>query len=126
MTTKSRRMLHALRPFRGRDVRVMCALFTLAVALPRLPLWPGDTPNVNPLRLLPPEVFGWICLILGIALLVTTGRWRCKMAGRLVAFVGLIVWALLAGATLSVTSLFIDIIIAYAMLGEVGAGCNDI
>ena len=125
MTARANKILHAMRPFRGRDVRVMVALFTLAVALPRLPFWPGSTPTVNPLRFLPAEAFGWITLALGIALLLTAGRWRTKMAGRLVAFVGLIVWALLAGATFSITSRAIDIIIAYAMLGEIGAGRND-
>jgi hypothetical protein len=125
MKANAKRLLQALRPFRGRDVRVMCAMFTLAVALPRLPLWPGAQPTVNPLRLLPPEVFGWICLVLGIALLLTSGRWRCRFVGRSVAFAGLLVWALLAGATTSATSFLIDIIIAYAMFGEIGAGCHD-
>lgn len=121
MTAK---LLHALRPFRGDDVRRICALFTLAVALPRLPFY-ADPPAVNPLRFLPPEAFGWITLALGIALLVTNGRLRYRISGRMVAFAGLLIWALLAGATNSITSLIIDITVMYAMLGEIGAGRND-
>ena len=125
MRGRANRLLQALRPPRGRDVRVICALFTLAVALPRLPVWPGITPSVNPLTILPPEMFGWLTLLLGVALLATAGRWRTHVAGRLVAFVGLLIWALLAGATASITSMLIDIIICYAMIGEIMAGRDD-
>lgn len=122
MTAK---LLHALRPFRGDDVRRICALFTLGVAIPRLPIWAGMQPAVNPLRFLPPEAFGWITLALGIALLLTNGKQRYRFRGRMTAFVGLFVWALLAGATTSVTSLIIDVTVMYAMLGEIGAGRDD-
>jgi hypothetical protein len=125
MPTKFHRLLYAVRPFRGEDVRRIAAYFTLGVALPRLPLWPGAAPTVNPLRFLPPEVFGWITLILGIALLLTNGRQRHRFRARLVAFVGLLVWAFLAGATNSATSFIIDITVAYALLGEIGASRDD-
>jgi len=125
MRGRANRILYALRPFRGRDVRVICAVFTLAVALPRLPLWNGPSPAVNPLTILPPEAFGWICLVLGVALLATAGRWRTHVSGRVVAFVGLLIWALLTGATTSVTSRIIDITVCYAMIGEIMAGDND-
>lgn len=119
-----RRLLPWLRPFRGWDVRRMAAAFTLAVAIPRLPFWPTQ-PTVNPLRFLPPEAFGWLCLVVGIALVITAGRRRCRVSGRLVALAGLVLWGLLAGATNSATSFWVDITIAYAMLGEIGAGCNE-
>jgi len=124
MTVKAK-VLHALRPFRGDDVRRICAVFTLAVAIPRLPFWSGDAPAVNPLRFLSPEAFGWLTLVLGIALLLTNGRLRYRVSGRLVALGGLLVWALLAGATSSITSLIIDITVMYAMLGEIMAGRDD-
>jgi hypothetical protein len=124
MTVKAK-VLHALRPFRGDDVRRICAIFTLAVAVPRLPMWPGPAPTVNPLRFLPPEAFGWICLALGIALLLTAGRHRFRVRGRLMAFFGLLVWALLFGATNSVTSQIIDLTVMWAMLGEIMAGRDD-
>jgi hypothetical protein len=94
------------------------------VALPRLPFFPGE-PAVNPLRILPPEAFGWLCLVLGIALLATAGKWRYRFRGRLVAFIGLSIWALLAGATNSTTSMIIDVTIMFALLGEIIAGHND-
>jgi hypothetical protein len=123
MTAKAK-LLHALRPFRGDDIRRICALFTLAVALPRLPFY-ASQPVVNPLRFLPFEAFGWITLALGIALLLTNGKQRHRLSGRVVAFAGLLIWALLAGATTSVTSLIIDLTVMYAMLGEIGAGRDD-
>jgi hypothetical protein len=126
MSRQANKLLSALRPFRGRDVRVMCAWFTLAVALPRLPIWPGAAPTVNPLRYLPPEVFGFITLVLGIALLATNGPCRYRFIGRLTAFVGLLVWSLLAGATTSVTSLIINVTIMWAMVGEIGAQRDDV
>jgi hypothetical protein len=122
MTAK---LLHALRPFRGDDVRRICALFTLAVALPRLPFY-ADPPAVNPLRFLPPEAFGWITLALGIALLATSGSHRHKLVGRLVALAGLIVWGILTGATSSITSMIIDVAIMWAMVGEIGAQSGDL
>jgi hypothetical protein len=124
MTVKAR-LLHALRPFRGDDVRRICALFTLAVAVPRLPMWPGYAPFANPLTILPAEAFGWLTLALGIALLATNGRHRARVRGRLVALAALLIWALIAGATSSLTSDIMSVAVAYAMLGEILAGRND-
>jgi hypothetical protein len=112
------------RPFRGPDVRRMVAMMTLAVAIPRLPIW-ANAPAFSPLRLLPPEAFGWLCLAVGLSLLVTGGRWRVRLRGRLAALGALVVWALLTGATNSATSLLIDLVIMWALLGEIGAGRDD-
>lgn len=119
------RLVALLRPFRGNDVRRMCAFMTLAVAIPRLPLY-DFPPFVNPLALLPPVVFGWITLALGIALLATSGPHRHKLVGRLVALAGLIVWGILTGATSSITSMVIDVAIMWAMVGEIGAENGDL
>lgn len=120
-----RRLIEFFRPFRGYDVRRMCAFMTLAVAIPRLPVY-DFPPSFNPLGLFPPAVFGWLTLVLGIALLATNGPRRHQLSGRLVAFVGLVVWGILTGATTSVTSIVIDLAIMWAMVGEIGAGHDDL
>lgn len=108
-----------LRPPRGCDVRRLVALLTLAVAVPRLPFWPGP-PVVYPLRLLPQEVFGWLTLFIGLTLLLTAcNRWRLHPVGRLIAVLGFATWLTLAAATTSVTSMIVDVAIAYALLGEI-------
>jgi hypothetical protein len=114
-----------LRPFRGPDVRRMCAFFTLAVAIPRLPLW-ETAPMFSPLTILPPAAFGWITLVLGVALLATNGPRRHLFYGRLVAFVGLVVFGILTGATTSVTSMIINVGVMWAMVGEIGANKYDV
>ena len=118
-------LIALLRPFRGYDVRRLCAWITLAVAVPRLPLW-DIPPLFSPLTILPPELFGWLTLALGIALLATNGPRRQSLGGRLVAFVGLVVFGILTGATTSVTSMIINVGIMWAMVGEIGAGPDDL
>lgn len=108
-----------LRPPRGRDVRRLVAMLTLAVALPRLPGWPGPV-VVYPLRLLPPEVFGYLTLVVGLTLWLTAcNRWRLRPAGRLAAVLAFATWLTLAAATTSATSVMVDLVIAYALLGEI-------
>lgn len=115
---------HLLRPFRGPDVRRLVACLTLAVALPRLPGWPGPT-IVYPLQFLPQEAFGWLTLVAGLLLLATLGKYRWRLRGRLAALFAFAVWATLAAATTSATSLLVDLIIMYALLGEIIALPND-
>lgn len=115
MIAKLRRWL---RPFCGEEIRRLVAAITLAVALPRLPVWPS-TPAVQPLQLLPQEAFGWITLVAGLALLATSGHWRLRVVGRLTALMVFSVWALLAAAATSSTSILIDLLIMYALLGEI-------
>lgn len=114
-------LIGLLRPFRGSDVRRLCGVFTLAVALPRLPLW-DIMPPVSILGLLPPSVYGWLFLALGIALLATNGRWRTRMIGRLLAFIALVLWGVLLGGTTSITSMIINLAVMWAMVGEIMAG----
>lgn len=113
------RAICCLRAPRGRDVRRLVALLTFAVALPRLPFWPGSA-VVYPLRWLPQEVFGWLTLAVGLALLATAcNRWRLRPAGRLAAVFGFVTWVTLAAATTSATSVLVDLAVAYALLGEI-------
>lgn len=112
------RLDRVLRPFVGPDgVRRLVAGLTLMVALPRLPFWPGPD-VVYPLRFLPQEVYGWLTLAAGLLLLATTGRYRIRVRGRLAALLAFVVWATLAAATTSATSMMIDLLIMYALLGE--------
>lgn len=115
---------HWLMPPRGNDVRRLVAWITLAVAIPRLPFVPSS-PVVYPLGILPQATFGWLCLVVGVALWATCGRWRLRARGRIVALLALLLWSVLAAATSSRTSLLIDIIIMYAMIGEIMAGHNE-
>ena len=109
-----------LRPFQGADVRRLTAWTLIAVALPRLPFWPGPS-TVYQLTILPAEAFGWLALGLAIGLLVTARRHRTHLAGRLVAMLAFVLWVLLAAATTSFTSMMLNLGFAYAMLGEIGA-----
>jgi hypothetical protein len=112
------RLWSLVRPFRGTDVRRMVGWISLAVALPRLPGWPGPS-IVYPLQLLPQATFGLMLLAVGIGLLATGNRWRLHWTGRLLAVLGFSAWVTLAAATTSVTSLLIDAVIAWALLGEI-------
>lgn len=120
----SKYLLRVLHPPCGVHVRRMVGAITLAVALPRLSIWPG-APVVYPLQFLPQEAFGWLTLTAAILLLLTNYERRVRLIGRLSAFFALAVWSLLAAATTSSTSLMIDLIIVYAMLGEIVAMHHD-
>ena len=113
-----RTLWDVVRPPRGVDVRRLTAFVLLGVALPRLPFWPGPL-IVYPLNLLPQEVFGWLALALSLALLATMGKWRLRFAGRLAAMLAFVLWATLAVATTSATSMILDVMFAWAMFGEI-------
>lgn len=106
-----------LRPPSGCHVRRLVAYMCLAVALPRLPGGPGAS-TVHVLRFLPPEAFGWLMLAIGIGLLATL-RSRMHPAGRIMALLAFVSWMTLAAATASATSLLVDLLLAYALLGEI-------
>jgi hypothetical protein len=109
-----------LSPFRGEAVRRGTAFVMLGIALPRLPFWPGPAP-VYPLEILSGDLFGWLTLANAIALVVTGRRWRLTWIGRSAALVAFATWMLLAFATTSWTSRFIDVAFAWAMWGEMTA-----
>jgi hypothetical protein len=113
-------LLNLLRPFRGADVRRLTAVVLIAVALPRLPFWPGPS-TVYTLDFLPEAVFGWLALVVAIGLLATVGCCRTRISGRVVALLAFVLWVTLAAATTSVTSIILNLAFAYAMLGEIGA-----
>ncbi len=119
------RLWQFLRPMRGCDVRRLVAWLTLAVALPRLPGFPGGAPAVYPLGILPQEAFGWLFLAVGIGLLVTGGRWRHRVRGRLVALLAFLAWSVILAATTSWTSRLLDAAVMWALLGEISAGQGD-
>ncbi len=80
---------------------------------------------VYPLGILPQETFGWLFLLVGLALLATAGRWRLILRGRLAALAALVAWSVLAAATTSTTSRLIDFVIMYSLMGEIIAGRDD-
>ena len=120
------RLSHWLRAPRGCDVRRLVAWLTLAVALPRLPVFgPSVSMTVYPLGLLPQETFGWIFFVAALLLLVTGGQWRLRLRGRLAALLALLAWSVLAAATTSTTSRLLDLAIMYSLVGEIIAGRDD-
>ena len=119
-----RKLWHYVSPPTGRHVRRLAAWITLAVALPRLPI--GIFPaTYQPLGIFSAEVFGWLCLICGIGLWGTSGRHRLSIMSRIVSVVAFVLWVTLAAATASATSRMIDLVIAYAMIGEIVTWRNE-
>lgn len=113
-------MIRYLRPPCGRQVRRMVALLTLAVGVPRLPIFDGETIYFALLRFFDPWVYGVMLTTLGVALWATVYRgWRMRPLGRLVAAVGFAAWVTLAAATDSVTSMLINLTVASVLLAEV-------
>jgi hypothetical protein len=110
---------------RGCDVRRLVAWMTLAVALPRLPGFPGGAPTVYPLGLLPQETFGWLFLAAAVGLLLTGGRWRNRVRGRMAALLAFLAWSVILAATTSWTSRLLDATVMWALLGEIIAGQED-
>ena len=113
-------LLNLLRPFHGADVRRLSAVVLIAVALPRLPFWPGAS-TVYVLDFLPETVFGVLSMAVAIGLLATMGCCRTRVIGRVVAMLAFVLWVTLAAATTSVTSIMLNLAFAYAMLGEIWA-----
>lgn len=109
-----------LYPPAGVEVRRLIAILTLAVGLPRLPVL-AELFSFATQRLLPPETFGVICTLTGVLLLATChSDRRLALIGRLSAVAGVVLWATLAAATDSTTSLLIDLAVAASLLMETG------
>jgi hypothetical protein len=102
----------------------MVGFLMIAVALPRLPFFPAP-PIVYPLGILPQEAFGWLFLVIGLGLLATGSHCRTRFRGRMVALLALVAWSVLAAATTSLTSVLIDVVVMWAMLGEITAARDD-
>lgn len=108
-----------LAPPTGAEVRRLVAMITLAVGLPRLPLM-AELFSFAPQRFGPPELYGVLLTALGLALLATSYHGRLTWYGRLTAVLAFTAWVTLAAATLSATSLLINLAIAASCLMEVG------
>jgi len=109
----------------GVEVRRLVAWLTLAAGLPRLPLL-ADLFAFAPLRYFQPSVYGVLLTALGVALVITSYRGRLAWYGRLTAAVGVAAWAMLAAATLSVTSLLMNVAVAIVLLREVWTVRHDV
>lgn len=97
--------------------RLMVAWCTLAVGIPRLPIF-SDT-QFAPLKFVSPEVYGIIMTLIGVAILITVYHKRTEVTGRVVAAVGFVTWVMLTVATTSSTSFIIDIGICAILIGEI-------
>lgn len=106
-------------PPSGREVRRLAAVLTLAIGLPRLPLVHDMFPFA-PQRFGTPDMFGVLCTVAGLLLLATAYERRLTIWGRLTAVLGFVTWVTLAGATVSTTSLLIDLAVALSLLMEAG------
>lgn len=107
-----------LKPPHGCQVRRLTAALTLAVGVPRLPVF-ATAPSVDLLRFVAPWVYGVMLTALGLALLVTSYRGRLSLAGRLTAALGFAAWVMLAAATSSATSWLVNVAVASTLLAEV-------
>lgn len=118
------KILRVLKPPCGHAVRKMAAMLTLAVGLPRLPMFDAV---YSPLRFMEPWVYGIVMTVLGLALYITSSR-RLTAVGRVIAATGFTMWIVLAAATSSTTSFLIDLVVASVLLAEVWAQrdrCSD-
>lgn len=125
MTTKD-----VLRPPCGPQVRRLVAVLTLAVGIPRLPVFGNAIVLAyNPLRFMEPWMYGVLMTALGLALFFTSYRCRrLTLLGRVVSALGFTMWIVLAAATASTTSMLINMAVASTMLAEVWAQrgrCSD-
>lgn len=120
------KILRVLKPPCGHAVRKMAAMLTLAVGLPRLPMFDAV---YSPLRFMEPWVYGIVMTVLGLALYITSfGCGRLTVAGRVIAAIGFTMWIVLAAATSSATSFLVDLVVASVLLAEVWAQrgrCSD-
>lgn len=116
MATWARRYLT---PPAGVAARRLIALMTLAVGLPRLP-GVAEVSAFAPLRFGDPAVLGVVATATGLLLLTTAYHGRLSIFGRLSAALGFAVWITLSAATLSATSLLIDLAVALSLLVEAG------
>jgi hypothetical protein len=112
-----------LKPLCENQLRLVIAVFTLWVGIPRL------IPGVpfSPLRFADPVIYGIAMTTIGILLLITCyNGWPHTITGKIIAGIGFVSWAMLAAATLSATSFGFNVTIAVILLLEVykSGPCN--
>lgn len=105
-----------LDPLCANQLRLVVAIFTLWVGIPRLV--PGTV--FGPLRFADPAIYGVVMTVVGVALLVTCyNGYSRTIAGKTIAGIGFVSWSMLAAATTSATSFGFNITIAVILLTEV-------
>lgn len=100
-------------------MRWLAAGIALSVGVPRLPVV-HDVMNFGVQRFGSSDVWGWVLTLLGVMLLVTCYRWRLHIFGRMVALVGLVLFAGLIWSTQSDTSKGVELFAFIALLWEAG------
>lgn len=103
----------------GAELRLLAAAICLSIGFPRLE-FAHHVLAFSPQRFGPPELWGWLFVVVGLALLVTCWRWRFTPAGRIIAGLGAVAFVGLASATTSATSLGVDFLLACALAWEAG------
>ena len=111
-----RRILRHITPFHGVKGRVLTAGMALIMGLARIGLFSYQSRNTR----IAPEFYGVMLLALTVGLFSTAGRWRLRLAGRIIAGLGS---GLMVGLGIdvwrgSVTSSLILFVLGYALLSE--------
>lgn len=119
-----RRVLRRVRVAQGAELRLLAAMISLSVGLPRLPLV-ADLFSFAPHRFGEAEAWGVLFALGGLALLATCYRGRLRAAGRITAGLMAVSYVALASATLSATSFGVDVSLAVALMWEAGTSGNQ-
>lgn len=108
-----------IRAQHGAELRLLAAAICLSIGVPRLALTHAALP-VAAHRFGEPQAWGWLFVVVGLALLVTCWRWRFTPAGRIIAGLGAVAFVGLAAATTGATSFGVDVSLACALAWEAG------
>jgi hypothetical protein len=113
------RLWRWIRVPRGAELRLLAAMITLSVGVPRLP-GIADLFSFAPHRFGDPETWGVLFAVGGVALAATCYRGRRSAVGRIIAGIGAVCYVALAAATVSATSWGVDMSLALALAWEAG------
>lgn len=113
------RLWRAVRVLHGAELRLLVAAIALAVGVPRIAALHTALPFAAH-RFGTPETWGWVFAVLGLALLVTSYRWRLTPVGRIIAGIGAVSFVALMAASTSATSVGVDFSLACALAWEAG------
>lgn len=119
MEDRIRRGWQWVRVPHGSEVRLLVAVCTFAVGLPRLPILHDLLPFGAARLPLEPDLVGVLMTILAALLLATCYRGRQSLSGRIVAAVGMVAWGALMLVTASATSFMVDGAMTVALFWEV-------